>query len=765
MQKLLCIPLLVLLFCQTDAYSQNIDFTKSNFPGKQNELSKADKNLKIGDKAFNDGYYRVALQYYLRANDFNPNSADLNFNIGICYLNSTFKNKARAHFEKAYALLPTVTNDIHYWLGYCYHLDLDWDKAEKEYNIYLAATTLAKDKNEIKKTLKRLEECKYGRELVSHPIVVRTTNLGAEINSSYTDYNPILTKDQDQLMFTSRRPGTTTGAEGEKDITIDEYWEDIYVSYSFNSKWTKPKNIGEPINTTGHESCNNLSPNGDRLLIYMDNKGQGDIFESTLQQDLTWSKPAVLPEPINTKYHESSASLSSGLDSLFFVSERPGGFGGKDIYLGIRFVNTGVWVSVQNLGPNVNSEYDEESVYLMPDGKTLYFSSNGHSSMGGFDIFKSDLVDKQWSKPKNLGYPLNTADDDVNFVMTSTGKKGYYASVKKEGFGERDLYLVEFGEYGLSTDNAGSKGFISGKKTSNSAILRGIVTDSYNRKPLAAELQIFFADSAVLAEQVSTDPVTGSYAVFLPAGKSYLINVTSPNHSAATANVSMPALNEGTELTKDFDLTVLSGITTLVKGKISDVGSQQTIPATITIRDEVNETDIAKVKTGTAGEYEVAVPAGRTYSVMVKSEGYMTEYDNIEVPIEKKGQVISKDLGLNSLAVGNKIILKNIFYDFNKATLRSGSKIELERLIEVLKENPGMRIEISSHTDNKGSAEYNLNLSVDRSKSVVTYLISKGIEASRLENKGYGLSQPIASNDTEAGRQMNRRTEFRILSK
>lgn len=753
------------LFWIPDTFAQNVDFTKANFPGQTNELSKADKNLQIGDKAFNDGYYRVALQHYLRANDFNPNSADLNFNIGLSYLNSSSKNKAKAHFEKAYALLPDVTNDIHYWLGYCYHLDMDWDKAESEYNIYLTAVNQTKNQAEIKKTLKRLEECRYGREMVKNPIVVKTTNLGAEVNSSYTDYNPVLTKDQDQLMFTSRRPGTTAGPEGEKDQTIDEYWEDIYVSYSFNSKWTKPKNMGAPINTFGHESCNNLSPNGERLLLYMDNRGQGEIFESVLQKDLTWSQPVRLPEPVNTKYHESSASLSSGLDSLYFVSERPGGFGGKDIYLGVRIVNTGIWVSVQNLGPTINTEYDEESVFIMPDGKTLFFSSSGHSSMGGFDIFKSEMINKVWSKPVNLGYPLNTTDDDVNFVMTTGEKKGYYASVKNEGFGERDLYLVEFGEAGMSNEKADANKFISGKKTPNSIILKGIVTDSYNRKPLQANIQIFYADSAVLAEQLSTDPSSGAYAVFLPSGKSYVVNVTSANRNSATAEITLPPAGQGSEILKDFELSVLTGVTTLLKGKVLDKDSKKGIIASITIRDEVNETDIAKIKSGVNGDFEAAVPAGRTYSLVVKAEDYMSEYDNLEVSIDKKGQIIEKDFTLNGLTVGNRITLKNIFYDSNKATLRPGSMIELDRLIEMLRENPTMRIEISSHTDNKGSAEYNLTLSMDRSKSVVNYLISKEINAGRLENKGYGLTQPVADNETEMGRQMNRRTEFRILSK
>ncbi len=751
--------------------AQNVEFSKANFPGRINELSKAEKELKDGDRDFNDGFYRLALQRYLKANDFNPNNADLNYNIGICYLNSSFKNKAKAHFEKAYSLKPNVTGDIHYWLGYCYHLELDWDKAEKEYDIYLTAVTQANNQPEVKKARKRLEECGYGREMVKKPIKVKITNLGAEINSSYTDYNPVLTKDQDQLMFTSRRPGTTAGPDGDKDITIDEYWEDIYVSYSFNQRWTKPKNIGAPINTVGHEATDNLSPNGERLLIFIDNRGQGDIYESAMQEDLNWSKPELLKDPISTKFHESSASLSTNLDSLYFVSERPSGIGGKDIYLAIRNVSSGKWTIIQNLGPNINTEYDEESVYLMPDGKTLYFSSRGHNSMGGYDIFKSELSGGQWGKPINLGYPLNTADDDVNLIMTSGGKKGYYASVRYEGFGERDLYQVELGEStpeiadSVKTEVLETQ-FIAGKKTANSAILKGLITDSYNRNPIEAELQIFEADTAVLVEQIKTDPKTGTYAVYIPAGKSYLINVTAPNYTSTSGKVTIPPAATNPIVEKDFMLTVLSSVTTILKGKVSDIKTHQPLAANLVIRDNVKEVDVAQIKTNTlTGEYEVAIPAGRTYSMMIKSEDYMTAYDNVDIPIEKKGQIVTKDVDLNSLAVGNKIVLKNIFYDFDKATLRPASIVELNHLVDLLNEYPTMRIEISSHTDNKGTPEYNIVLSNNRSKSVVTYLINHGIDPARLENRGYGLTQPIASNDTDAGRQMNRRTEFRILSK
>jgi outer membrane protein OmpA-like peptidoglycan-associated protein/tetratricopeptide (TPR) repeat protein len=747
--------------------AQNVDFKKENFLSKLSEFNQIDKVLKDANRSYNDGFFKIALQGFQQANDFNPNNAELNYKMGRCYLNSSFKNLAKAHFEKAFDLKQDVASDIYYYLGLCYHLELDWNKAEEYYNLYKSKMMASNNNEELRKVNKRLEECSFGRKIVKKPVKVKIENMGAEVNSPYIDYSPVIDADESVLIFTSRRPGTTTGSAGEKDDSIDEYWEDVYISYKLNEKWTKPRNIGPPINTTGHEASNNLSPDGEILFLYIDNKGQGDIYESKLE-NLAWGKPQLMKDPISTKFHETSATINSRLDTLYFVSERPGGYGGKDIYFAVKG-SDGKWGNVQNIGAVINTEWDEESVYLMPDGKTLYFSSQGHNSIGGFDIFKTNLKNGNWTEPINLGYPINSADDDVNFVMAASGKRGYYSSVKYEGFGELDLYIINFLPNEDNLDNAISEDslamIVAGTKTATSGILRGLVTDGYNQSPIIAQIEIIDIGTNQVVETVKSNPKNGRYAVYLPSENNYKINVTSSNYNPSASNVNIPPSKGNIEVVKDFQLISLASVTTILRGTIYDATSKEPLEATVAIKDKVKDLEIAKVKTGVDGKYEIAIPSGKNYQISAKSPDHMNAYDEIDIPMAKQNQSITKDLSLYDLKVGAKIVLKNIFYDFDKATLRPASIVELERLIELLNEYPTMRIELSSHTDNKGSPEYNIVLSNNRSKAVVDYLLSKGIDKKRLEYKGYGLTQPIATNDTDEGRQLNRRTEFKILSK
>ena len=200
-------------------------------------------------------------------------------------------------------------------------------------------------------------------------------------------------------------------------------------------------------------------------------------------------------------------------------------------------------------------------------------------------------------------------------------------------------------------------------------------------------------------------------------------------------------------------------------GSVLDVGSGLPLNATVTITDNLASGEVITIKTNENGSYRISVPAGKKYELTCKAKDYQTAYEIINIPFSSKNQEITKNILLNNLTIGAKIILKNVFYDFDKATLRSQSTIELDHLVQLLKDYPSMRIELSSHTDNKGTADYNIFLSNARSKSCVDYLISRGISKNRLEYKGYGLTQPIATNDTDEGRQLNRRTEFKILSK
>lgn len=668
-------------------FAQNIEFTKDAFPTQKDELKKAKENIELGNGFYElgDNFLIQAIDPYLSANTFNPNNAELNFKLGRCYLNSNFKQKALSYLEKAKKLDKSVDADIDFYLGQAFHLGNEWDKALAHYTDFLKKMTSDTDPILVRKADKFIKECKNGKDLSSRPLRVKIENLGKQVNTEFHEYKPYITADESMLFFTSRRPSSTSK---EKDPVFNDYYEDIYYSTKqADGQWSQAKNIGEPINTADHDAISGLSIDGSKLIIYLGNKNNGDLFESQLLGD-KWGKPQDFGKNINTdKFHESSASYSLDGKAVYFISDKPGGNGDRDIYVSYRD-EKGKWSKAENLGAVVNTEFGEEGVFMHPDGKTLYFSSQGHNSIGGYDIFKTILDEKtkKWSMPENIGYPVNTTDDDVFYVVSANGKHGYYTSVNSNGFGGRDLYMISF---------------IGEEKKEN--------------------------PSEVKSEVVQTKTDT----------------IVKPTEKIPTP---LPRL-------------------TIVKGIISDDVTKKPLEASIEIVDiDKNQSIYSFNSNSFSGKYLTSLPAGKNYGIAVKKEGYLFHSENFNVADSSAFQEIIKDIALKKIEVGSTIVLKNIFYDFDKATLRPESTNELERLLRLLNEMPNLKIEIASHTDSKGANDYNFKLSNNRAKSVVDYLISKGISSERLVYKGYGEEKPISTNDTDEGRQLNRRTEFKILS-
>jgi len=390
---------------------------------------------------------------------------------------------------------------------------------------------------------------------------------------------------------------------------------------------------------------------------------------------------------LNSEGHESSVSLSYDGKKLFFVSDKEGTNGNRDIWFS-TMDQKGKWGVSINLGPTINTIYGEEGVFMMPDGKTMYFSSQGHKSMGGYDIFKSEFKDGKWSEPENLGYPINGPDDDVFFVINASGRHGYFASNKLEGQGEKDIYRITF----LGPE-----------------------------KPLATSTE-----------------------------DNLLAGVAQPVKTIQAAQL----------------VEIKTAQVTLLKGTITDAFTKKPVSAQIEIVDNERREVVATFPNNSvSGKYLVTLPSGKNYGIAVKADGYLFHSENFDIPAGANYQEIIKDIELKNVAVGNVIVLKNIFFDFDKSTLKPESFIELDRLVKLMQDVPSLRIEISGHTDSKGADDYNQRLSESRAKAVVEYVVSKGIKANRMEYKGYGETQPIDSNDTDAGRANNRRTEFKIIGK
>ena len=679
---------LAFIVLSSGLFAQSVEFDKANFKEDKDGLKTAKDNLKTGDDFYaqGPGFYRDAIAPYEAANTFNPNNADLNFKLGECYLASMFKYKALPYLEKAVKLNPSVDPYIHFLLGKAYHLDMQFDKAVSEYSKYQRTVMNGSDPYIVQEIMMRLEQCSNGKKLVANPIRVFVDNMGDNINTKYNEYGAVISADESVLVFTARRPNSTGG---KIDPQLNENFEDIYISYKQpDGSWSPSKNIGEPINSNDHDANSGISNDGQRFAIYLGKSNGGDLYESRLTGDI-WSKPESMGKNINTKdFHESSACYSPDGNILYFVSDKPGGAGDHDIYIS-KLDDKGNWGEAVNIGNVINTPYSEEGVYMHPDGKTLYFSSQGHSSMGGFDIFKSVYNEKTkvWSKPENLGYPVNTTDDDVFFVISASGRHGYYTSMGTDSRGLRDLYVVTF---------------------------------------LGDEKQVVLNNEDNL-----------------------LASVAAPVKEVVVA----PVIE-----VKEAQLTILKGV-------ITDALTTKVLEAEIEIVDNQANVVIATFKSNSAtGKYLVSLPAGKNYGIAVKKEGYLFHSENFDIPSTAAFQTVEKDVELKGLKVGSKIVLKNIFFDLDKATLRPESTAELNRLIKLMADVPTLKIELSGHTDSQGSDTYNQTLSEKRAKAVVDYLTNAGVAAGRLVSAGYGETQPISTNDTKEGRQLNRRTEFKVLS-
>ncbi|MDD3739930.1 MAG: OmpA family protein [Bacteroidales bacterium] len=633
----------------------DVKFSPANFPGKSGEVKIAKKQIKNADiLVFNENQFEDGLKLYTKAYELNPNNSDLNFKIGYCYYNTTHKYDCLYYFEKAWKLNPKVDKKISYYLGRGYHLNYNFNEAIKFYNEYSA---VLKVQTEIDEINKYITECRNGKEILKDTTKVEIVNLGENINTEFREYGPMVTADGSKMYFTSRRKNTTGGALAGDGM----YFEDIYETTKTENGWTKARSVGTPLNTKLHDAVVGLSPDGQRLFIYMDQNG-GDIYVSELRGS-KWLKPESISSNINSKNHESAACISYDNKTLYFISDNPAlSMGGRDIFYS-TLDSYGNWSPPTNIGNKVNTPYDEVDIFLHPDGRTMYFSSKGHNTMGGFDIFRTTKnAEGQWTTPVNIGYPINTTLDDAFFVTTASGKTAYYASVRPEGHGLHDLYELRF-----ETDEATPV-----ENRVLVTLVKGTVRDAVTTYPLEANIEIIDNNADEIVSTFVTNSQTGAYIVNLPSGKNYGINVS--------------------------------------------------------------------------------------------KDGYLFHSENFNIADTADYNEVVIDIDLQRIEVGTTIVLKNIFFDYDKATLRPESFAELNRVVAILNKQPKLKIEISGHTDNKGSMEYNKQLSKARAKTVVDYLISKGIPSDRLTFEGYAFEKPIATNDTDEGRQLNRRVEFKVIS-
>ena len=455
------------------------------------------------DLLIDEGNFDEAIQLGTSLLQDDPENPELNFKLGYSYLMTALrKPKSIPYLEKSVKIFSEKKKkqngfffESQFYLGKAYHNNYEFEKAIVIFQ-KLRETT---NNNELLKAIdQEISQCEVGIRLMREPVKMQINNLGENINSEYSDHSPVISADEAVLIFTSRRQRY----EGEKMEDDGQYNEDIYISYRENNSWQKARGISMNINTDEHEATISISPDGNQIFIY-NSEDAGTILVSYLTGD-QWSVPIPLGENINTKYRETHATMTADGKYLYFTSDRPGGYGGLDIYVSEK-QEDGTWGKAVNLGPGINTEFDEEGPFIHYDGVSLYFSSKGHETMGGFDIFLSKKNEfGTWTMPENMGYPINTIDDDVFIALTPDGKRAYFSSFREDGFGNTDIYMMALPEAEEKPVTVVKGKVITCKEESGDV-----------------EITVFDNENDDLLGLYKPNSRTGKYLFILPRGRNY----------------------------------------------------------------------------------------------------------------------------------------------------------------------------------------------------------------------------------------------------
>lgn len=506
------------------------------------------------------------------AANYDTTNVEANFDAGYMYLATTGKSRATKFLLRAYRQNPDYRFDIEYQIARSYQYALDFDKAIAYFELYKLRLEdnpnyQGADRISMPEVNRKIYESQNGKEYVANRSNHHIVNLGREINSEFDDYAPVLNESEDELVFTSRR---RDGNLNENVSDDNKPYEDIFYSKKAGEKWERAKNIGKTINTLFNESNLALSPDGNTLFIYRD-ENAGDVYFSTRTgSDASWTAPEPLPGDVNSSYRETSVSISKDGNKLYFASDRPGGLGGSDIYVSTKN-RTGEWTKVTNMGPRINTELDEDSPYIDIDGKTLYFSSEGKKGMGGFDIYKVTLINEnrnEWSEAENLGFPINTPDNDIFYVGSKDSERGYYSSVRDDGMGYSDIYVVT-----TEPEKFASEEPVKKNTELLSLIYEIKVVDAKTQEPLDATVS--FREGTNPIESRKLKPGEYTFNIKDPDPKRYNLTVELEGYIFQNLNIDLEGATEEVKMiSKKIEMKKLVvGATSVLRNIYFDYGT------------------------------------------------------------------------------------------------------------------------------------------------------------------------------------------------
>ncbi|MCX6295968.1 MAG: tetratricopeptide repeat protein, partial [Bacteroidetes bacterium] len=493
-------------------------------------------SLERGQMMFEEENYLLALPIFDKLQQNHPNELYLKYVTGICGLyRSDMHEKALEYLSIVYSKNKNAAG-IKYDLARAYHYNNRFDEALAMLDDFL------KDKKNTEKERKEaqqlIEYCNNAKILVAAPVDAKIENIGDIVNTVGSEYVPVVSSDESVMILTYTGDQSTGGIQNgyNQPDSFGIYYEDVFITHKESDNWVTPSSIGANINTNAHDAAIAISNDGQKLFIFKDDSYDGgDIYMSKLDS-ANWSAPEKLRGEVNTAAWEGSASLTADEKTLYFSSERPGGFGGRDLYKA-SIMTDGAWGNIQNLGNTVNTALDDDAPFIHPDGHTLIYSSQGLNSMGSYDIFLTTFnqADSTWSTPKNLGYPINTPDDDRYFILSNDGNRGYYASGKSGGYGLHDIYVVDM------PDN-----FVK----PNVIMVKGITT--LDDKPVETIVQVDMTDNNKSYRTFNSNPVQGNYLVNLMTGHNYKITYQLKGFPDQIKNIDAMVINGYSEKIVDI---------------------------------------------------------------------------------------------------------------------------------------------------------------------------------------------------------------------
>jgi outer membrane protein OmpA-like peptidoglycan-associated protein len=671
------------------------------------------------------GAYEQALKFFSEIEAKNMITANVQFNIGMCYLN-LLGDKGRAIPYLQEAAKKTSVNykegsyketnappEAIFYLAKAYRINLQLDKAKETFKKY-KETLDPGDVYYHEFVDLQIQTCETAKELVASPIPLKIENLGPKINDSDDNFNPVITPDGQTLIYTTlqRIHDRTTGQE--------TFYELLHYTTKENGEWKEPTDITAKINSDGYLATVGISNDGAQMYFFRDDYGNGNLYKAE-KKGYRFTEVEELDKAINSKNWESHISFTADGNTAYFASTMKGGKGGRDIYV-IEKNNKGKWDKPVNIGRAINTPYDEDCPVISEDGKTLYFCSEAHKGMGGYDIFYSTKNSLgEWTSPLNMGYPINTTDDDIFFMPYQNGKFALFAFSKPDdNYGGKDIYRIQ-----LKFD------------------------DGDKPDPLASTRPV----------DAIKDTTGASEAIAANEGASENSETTLNDPDAVSNATSTKTYNE-TEEPKRYDSFELRGLIILANNK------GVTSSFNVSVKNSETNAIYGNLQPTPDGTYSTAVPPGE-YLVTFTGPGYEPLQRSISIPPDYGLPIVTLDVELTPRAVtqGEYVLMRGVLFDNNSSSLNRAAQIELGKLVKVMTENPHLYVEVTGFASPKENAAISKNLASERASSTVNFLADKGIERTRFvtKSKGAGKTQISESNKNPEAEKYRRRVEINIL--